>query len=116
VIILLREVPVMLTFFTVSCDPSLDMMIFSFVTVRILFLLFLVYKTYIFLSSGGNMRDYVIEQAAYGYLERMDAGLGVKVNDTRRYQWWPDSMKPADYKDMERIDLELKQLEEELQH
>jgi len=117
VLALMGEIPSVLTLFIASCDPSLDFTILAFVTIRGLYIADVAYRIFVFCfgSDRGYVREHVVETSMNTYLERMEAGIGMRpAREDLRYQWYPDSLKPESYKDIDRIDTELRLLQDAL--
>ncbi|CAD7955591.1 unnamed protein product [Amoebophrya sp. A120] len=112
---LMAEIPEVLTLFMGSCDPSLDFTILIFVVLRALFILDICYRLFLFFlgSDRGYIREHVVESSMNNYVDRMEAGIGMRpAREDLRYQWYPESLKPDSYKEIERIDIELRSLQD----
>jgi len=118
VLTMMAEVPEILSLFLESCDPVLDIVVIGFNILRILFLLDLGIKLWECYggSDPGFVKDHLREYGANCYHDRMEAGIGTKpIREDDSYNFYPDELKPKSYRDLEKINMELKTLEVELQ-
>ncbi|CAD7927161.1 unnamed protein product [Amoebophrya sp. A25] len=118
VLTMMAEFPAVLSLFLTSCDPVLDIVMLGFHLLRILFLLDLLIKLWECYggSDPGFVKDHLREYGANCYFDRMEAGIGTKpMREDVRYAFYPEELKPESYKDIERINVELRNLENELE-